>query len=107
MRALYLFLAVLGAVLPYFFFLRLFAEPGATLDDFVRQLLVTDPAKGFTADLLVSSAVFWIWSFREARVRAMRHWWAYVVVNLTIGLSCALPLFLFFREGSTDPGSDG
>jgi hypothetical protein len=29
----------------------------------------------------------------------MRRWWAYVLVNLAVGLSCAFPLFLYVRAG--------
>jgi hypothetical protein len=28
----------------------------------------------------------------------MSRWWAYVVVNVAVGLSCAFPLFLYMRE---------
>lgn len=105
MRPLYLALAVAGAVLPYVFFVRFLGSADPTLGAFTRQLFATDPAAGFTTDLLVTSAVFWIWSFREARLRGMRRWWAYVVVNLAVGLSCALPLFLYVREGAPGPDS--
>jgi len=99
MKQLYLALAILGAVIPYVFFVQFVGSAEPTLDVFLRQLFSTAPAGGVTADLLITSAVFWIWSFREARLRAMGRWWAYVVVNLLIGLSCAFPLFLYFREG--------
>jgi len=105
MRPLYLALAVAGAVLPYVFFVRFLGSADPTPGAFTQQLFATDPAAGFTTDLLVTSAVFWIWSFREARLRGMRRWWAYVVVNLAVGLSCALPLFLYAREGAPGPDS--
>ena len=93
MQRLYLTLAVLGAFLPYTFFFHFFGSEDNGLGAFIAQLFATAPA-----DLLVSSLVFWIWSFREARARDMGGWWAYVAVNLLIGLSCAFPLFLFQRE---------
>lgn len=98
MKQLYLALAVAGAVLPYVFFTRFLLSDDPTLGAFVSQLFATDPAGGFTADLLITSLTFWLWSFGEARAKGMRRWWVYVVVNLTVGLSCALPLFLYVRE---------
>jgi hypothetical protein len=50
------------------------------------------------ADLLISSAVFWVWLARNKVEKA----WVFVGFNLAIGLSCALPLCLYFREGRKD-----
>jgi hypothetical protein len=99
MRIVYLSATVLGAVAPYVFFVSYFLEPGDT--SFVGQLFATAPAAGFATDLLITSAVFWIWSYAEAKRRGMTRWWVYVLVNLTIGLSCAFPLFLYVRERVT------
>jgi hypothetical protein len=97
MKTAYLILAVVGAIVPYIFFVQFMAS-GAPPDAFVRQLFATAPAGGFTADLVITSIVFWIWSFGEARRLSMRGWWIYPVVNLAVGLSCAFPLFLYLRE---------
>jgi hypothetical protein len=94
----YLLLAVLGAIVPCMFFGDFMLDHGVNLTEFLRQLFVNSPASGFTSDLLITSAAFWIWSFCEARLQGMRNWWVYVVLNLGVGLSCALPLFLFFRQ---------
>ena len=98
MKNVYLALAIVGAVVPYIFFTQFLLSGGTSLGSFTAQLFATPPAGGFTADLLITSLVFWIWSFREVRARKMTRWWAYVVVNLAIGLSCAFPLFLYMRE---------
>ena len=98
MRHVYLVLAVLGAALPYAFFTQFVLGPDPSLDHFLRQSFANPSAGGLTTDLLITSVVFWLWSFGEARRRGMRRWWPYVLVNLTIGLSCAFPLFLYVRE---------
>ena len=98
MKRFYLTLAVLGGVLPFVFFDQFFFEYGFALNEFVHQLFSTSPAAGFTTDLLITSLVFWVWSYGQARQYEMKNWWLYVAVNLLIGLSCALPLFLYFRE---------
>lgn len=96
-RALYLALAVLGALAPYAFFLRYFASHGLGTH-FVAAPFVNGAAGGLTADVLVSSLVFWVWLFGEGRRAGVRRLWLYVVLNLAVGLSCALPLFLWARS---------
>lgn len=96
-KSLYLVLAVAGAVAPYVFFARFFAAEGLT-GDFVTACFANGAAGGITADLLVSSVVFWVFVFTEARRAGVGQPWVFVVVNLLIGLSCALPLFLWARE---------
>lgn len=102
-RTVYLVLAVAGAVAPYVFFARFFAAEGVGLG-FVSALFANDASGGFATDLLISSVVFWAYVFAEARQGAVRRPWLFVVVNLTIGLSCALPLFLWARGNTPARG---
>lgn len=95
--SIYLLLAVAGGLLPWLFFARFFAVEGPG-GDFVGALFANGAAGGFSADVLISSLVFWIFLFPEARRAGVGRPWIYVVVNLAIGLSCALPLFLWQRE---------
>ncbi|MBM4206371.1 MAG: DUF2834 domain-containing protein [Gammaproteobacteria bacterium] len=87
----FLVLAIAGAVIPYVFFLDWFAAEGLSLPGFVGGAFVNGAAGGFTADVLVSSLVFWIYLLS----RKTPGFWLYVAVNLLIGLSCALPLYLY------------
>ena len=98
MRNLYLILAIAGAIVPYVFFADFYAAEGAT--GFVPALFVNGAAGGFAADLLITSLVFWIWLISEKAPRT----WLYVIVNLAIGLSCAVPLYLYHRTGRVRPG---
>jgi hypothetical protein len=102
MKQLYLLLAIVGAIVPYVFFIRFFGSDDPSMLAFFTQAFASAPAGGLTADLSISSLVFCVWSFLEARRRGMARWWPYVVVNLTIGLSCAFPLFLYVRERSLE-----
>ena len=92
MKNLYLGLAVIGAVVPYLFFIEFFLEAGIDLRVFVGALFANGAAGGFTADLLITSVVFWIYMFSR---KAGPTPWPFVIVNLTIGLSCALPAYLY------------
>ena len=63
------------------------------LESFIAALFVNGAAGGFTADLLISSLVFWTYMFsRKADGPKM---WPFVALNLAIGLSCALPAYLW------------
>jgi len=42
--------------------------------------------------------VFWIYVFAEANKLQMKNSWIYLLASLLVGLSFALPLFLYFRE---------
>jgi hypothetical protein len=90
-------MAVLGAVVPYWFLISFFRTEGIG-PSFLGAIFANGAATGFTIDLILSSVVFWIFLFREAKRTGVRRPWIYVAVNLTIGLSCALPLFLWARE---------
>ena len=49
-------------------------------------------------DLMISVIVFWVYMFAEANKLQMKNPWLYVLATLLVGLSFALPLFLYFRE---------
>lgn len=98
MKKLYLLLAIAGFVLPYYFFVSFLIANGLDLPLFFSQLFASDISTLFAADLVVATLVFWAFLYREAGRCQMRHWWIYVVATLAVGLSFALPLFLFCRE---------
>ncbi len=93
LRNFYLVMAIVGAVVPYYFFFDMFAEQGVDLAAFVQGLFANGAAGGFSADLLISSFVFWAYMF--ARQDEGPKPWLFIALNLTIGLSCALPAYLW------------
>ena len=92
MKNLYLALAIVGAVVPYGFFLSYGAAEGLNLTGFLAAAFANGAAGGFAADLFISSAVFWLYLFSR---KEGPNPWLFVVLNLTIGLSCALPAYLY------------
>lgn len=98
MRYVYLIIAVLGAIAPYFFVGRFMAATGGGLSEFLSAAVINDAATTATADVLVASLAFWVFLFVEARRWRVRYWGLFVVANLGVGLSFALPLFLYFRQ---------
>ncbi len=100
MKKLYLFLAIVGAVLPYVFFVQHFSSQGFGLSGFVSALFANPAAGGFSADLLFTSVVFWIFIFQQRSREKGPSPILFVALNLLIGLSCALPAYLYARERS-------
>ncbi|MFT7686408.1 MAG: hypothetical protein ACI9FB_001753 [Candidatus Azotimanducaceae bacterium] len=98
MKNIYLGAAIVGTIIPYFFFLRFFADHGFSLSSFASALFVNGAAGGFASDILISSAVFWIYLFQEKEKRA----WLYIALNLSIGLSCALPFYLYEKTKNAE-----
>ncbi|MBT8084177.1 MAG: DUF2834 domain-containing protein [Woeseia sp.] len=98
LKTLYLILALLGAIVPFVFFIQHIHAVGFGLADFIAPLFATGPSAGFTADLLISSLVFWIAILHERRRNNGPPIFLFVILNLCIGLSCALPAWLYARE---------
>lgn len=100
MRAVYLLLAITGAVVPYTFYIPYFSD-GPGMGQILETLFSNGLTGGFTADLTIASITFWVFVFHSGVKRP----WLYVLLNLAVGLSCALPAFLFARSGGTGEGA--
>jgi len=97
-KKLYLGLAFAGAIVPYIYFIQHFSNTGFGLSDFLAAVFANPAAGGFTADLLISSFVFWIAMFHRRSLGKGPKPLLFIVLNLTIGLSCALPAYLAANE---------
>lgn len=93
---IYLALAILGAVIPVAFFISFGVAEGISLTSFVNAVFVNGAAGGFTADLLISSFVFWIYMFTRQSDGPKPL--VFILLNCCIGLSCALPAYLWRVE---------
>ena len=97
-RQLYLMGAILGTLLPYYYFIQVLWTYGLDLNQLFSQLFANDISAFFGMDVIVSSLVLWVFVFAEGRRLGMKHLWLYIVANLMVGVSLALPLFLYVRE---------
>ena len=100
MKKLYAVLAVPGFLLPMSQLLPFIRQSGFDVMAFMTQPFVNPASSMFALDLLVSCLVFWTFVFFEGQVR---HRWLYVALTLLVGLSFALPLFLWARERTRVP----
>lgn len=98
MQWFYLVAAILGTALPLSQVIPFLAMHGLDMPLFFKQLFQNNVSAFFGLDVIVSSVVLWLFVFSEGRRRSMKNLWVYVVCNLAVGVSMALPLFLLFRE---------
>lgn len=97
-KNIYLGAAVLGLAIPYYFLFVFLAENGFNIPLLIQQLFANSISTFFAVDLIISIIVFWVYLSSETNKLNMKNSWVYVLASLTVGLSFALPLFLYFRE---------
>ena len=84
--------------------LRFIAENGFSIELLIQQGFANYAASAFATDLLISALVFLCFTFFElkrlglSRSRLI----IYIAATFGIGLSCGLPLFLYFRIKRVD-----
>ncbi len=94
-KNVFLILTIIGFIAPYYFFLQV---RDFNLGELLQLFSASKILSGVAMDLLVSVIVFWFFMFMEARKLQMKNPWVYLLATLLVGLSFALPLFLYFRE---------
>jgi len=97
-KTIYLVFTFLGLFLPYYFLIAFLRIYGFDLPLLIQQIFANQISTFFAVDLIISIFVFWLYMYHEATKLKMKNWWIYILASLTVGLSCALPLFLYFRE---------
>jgi uncharacterized protein DUF2834 len=105
-KNIYLFLCFLGTALPYSQFVPWVMENGLHLGLLFRQLFANRISAFFGLDVLVSSAVLVVFMRVEGRQLRMRFRWLPIAGLCAVGVSLALPLFLYLRERALE-GSEG
>ncbi|SFA87689.1 MULTISPECIES: DUF2834 domain-containing protein [unclassified Bacillus (in: firmicutes)] len=102
MKRVYILLTVIGAILPYYFFINFIMVNGLNLKLLGDYLFANTISSFFATDFFISCIVFWLFMYNEVKKYKIKEWWICLILNLTIGLSCALPLFLYFRHAYED-----
>jgi len=91
-------MAVIGTVVPWLFFGSFFALNGLNIPLFLESLFSNGAAGGFSADVLITILIFWVWSWRDAVKNSVGGWWIVLPASCFVGLSLALPLYMYLRE---------
>ncbi|MXX07676.1 MAG: DUF2834 domain-containing protein [Gammaproteobacteria bacterium] len=103
LRNIWLLLAIAGAVIPWYYLAGFLAANPLDIAGFLAASTVNDVGRGFVADLLISSLVFWVYMFSRRPDGPAP--WPFIVINLFIGLSCALPAYLWIASRDSAPAN--
>jgi Terpene cyclase DEP1 len=98
MKRVYLGLAVLGFLLPYWQFVPWLAQHGLNPSLFVRDLFANRISGFFGVDVFVSALALWIFIIAEGSRLGMRRLWLPLAGTCLVGVSFGLPLFLYLRQ---------
>lgn len=100
LRWFFLVLAVVGAIMPMRYFLAWFRDNGFDLNGMVAAWHANDASSGLVWDLTIAAVALTVWIVAEVWTRrAPRIALLSVAATFGIGVSCGLPLYLFFRSG--------
>ena len=101
-KTVYLILCMLGVALPYWQFVPWLAANGMNFSLFFHQLFANRIGGFFGMDVIVSAValMFFVRSERGLLTGATR--WLPLIAVLTVGVSLALPLFLYLRQRKLD-----
>ena len=92
-------LALLGAIVPWFFNAQFIEETGGfALIPFLELCFANPAAASISVDLVIGASAFTVWMISEGRRLRMPRLWVYIVLTFTVAFACAAPLFLLMRE---------
>ena len=97
-KTAYLVLCVIGTALPVSQLIPFLRDHGLDLPLMVAQLFANPISSFFGLDVIVTSVVLWVFVAIEGHRAGVRHLWASIAASLLVGVSLALPLFLYLRE---------
>jgi hypothetical protein len=102
LRQIYFGAFVVGTIVPTYFAVTFMTQFGMDIPGFIKGLFANYASSTFSSDLLLSSFIFWIFMYVDSKNRKVPHVAWFILLNLCIGLSSALPLYLYFREKADD-----
>jgi hypothetical protein len=98
LKTLYLAFCFVGIALPYWEFVPWVMQHGLNLRLLLHDLFANRIGAFFGMDVLVSAVVLLRFIRVESARLNIRNWWLPVLAVFTVGVSLALPLFLYLRE---------
>lgn len=100
---IYLILAILGLVVPWYYNLQFFQTAGFM--DFANESSANIAAKSVSLDLFIATVAGSVWMFFESKKLGMKFGWLYIFLGFFVAFSFAAPLFLFMRERKLEASS--
>lgn len=102
MKYLYLFLALLGIILPYSQFVPWTMVNGMDLVKMGQAMFVNQIAAGIALDALLAAVVLIIYILIQQKKNPLTYFWVPIVGSFVFGLAFAFPFYLYLREASTE-----
>jgi hypothetical protein len=98
LRYLWLALALWGAIHPMYWFVTYLSANAWSFGALIDAWYVNASTTGLVWDLTITAITLTLWIIAEVAVR--RNWIALVAIPaiFCIGVSCGLPLYLYFRS---------
>ncbi|ALG52023.1 MULTISPECIES: DUF2834 domain-containing protein [Vibrio harveyi group] len=94
----YLVLTLLGVLLPYGAFIPWFLNNGLDIFQLYRDA-VANPISIFAwLDVLVSAIVLLVFIVVDGNRNKVKYWYLAVLGTVFVGVSCGLPMYLYFKE---------
>lgn len=103
LRWVFLLLAIWGTIHPMAYFISWFQTHGFDLVAMSKAWNVNDATSGLVWDLTIAAIALTIWVIVETIRHRKWHWLLAIPATFCIGVSCGLPLFIFFHMA---PASD-
>ncbi|WP_191601866.1 DUF2834 domain-containing protein [Marinomonas algicola] len=98
MMKMYLLFSVLGAVIPFGAFLPWIIDNGLDLVSFYNAATANSISIFAWLDVVIAAIALLVFIVTDGRKNKISHYWVAVFATLTIGVSCGLPLYLYFKE---------
>ena len=97
---LYLFISILGAILPMLANFEFAAQYGNNFDikNFISLANANPAAQSISRDLFVGATAIFIWIVNESKKLNIKNMWVVYVGTFLIAFAFSAPFFLFLRE---------
>ena len=97
---IYLFLSILGAILPMMANFDFAMEYGNSFDikNFISLANANPAAQSISRDLLVGASAVFIWIVNESKKLSIKNMWIVYAGTFLIAFAFSAPFFLFLRE---------
>tara|TARA_B100000579_G_scaffold256862_1_gene211457 strand:+ start:113 stop:463 length:351 start_codon:yes stop_codon:yes gene_type:complete len=100
LKWVYLFLAVLGAVLPTLAnieFARIYG-PSFDIQLFIELANNNPASQSLSRDLFIGATAVFVWIISESKRLEMKNLWVVILTTFTIAFAFSAPFFLYLRE---------
>ena len=97
---IYLFLSILGAILPMMANFDFAMEYGNSFDikNFISLANANPAAQSISRDLLIGASAVFIWIVNESKKLSIKNMWIVYTGTFLIAFAFSAPFFLFLRE---------